>query len=226
MLLRYKRQEKSYFLIEDADGKIKISGSDGCDIAAGLNWYLKYYCKVCVTQETKQTSMPDSIVKVGTAVFMETSVSVRYAYNYCTLSYTMPFYGYDDWRREIDWLYLQGVNLILDITATEALWVDYLQTLGYSTDDAKNFVCGYSYKAWWLMGNLENFGGTVSYAWVVDTLEMARVNQRSMTVMGATPALQTYVGAMPETSRVGKDIFSHSNIRMFPHSALRANGAS
>ncbi|MBE6543354.1 MAG: hypothetical protein E7675_03060 [Ruminococcaceae bacterium] len=191
--------DKDYYKIEDSNGKIKITGTDGTCIAAGLNWYLKYYCKVHIAQQTKQVNMPDSIVKVGESVFMDTSLKVRYAYNYCTLSYSMAFFGYDDWRRELDWLMLNGINLVLDITATEALWVHYLQRLGYNADQGKDYVCGYAYKAWWLMGNLENYGGSVSDQWVIDTLEMARVNQRSLTVMGAEPALQTFVGAMPST---------------------------
>ncbi len=192
-------KDKDYFRIKDEGGKIKISGTDGTCVAAGLNWYLKYYCNVHISQQTKTVNMPEAVVKVGSEVFYETPMQVRYAYNYCTLSYTMAFFGYDDWRRELDWLMLNGVNLVLDITATEALWVHYLQQLGYTADQAKDYVCGYSYKAWWLMGNLENYGGSVSDQWVIDTLEMARVNQRSLTVMGAEPALQTFVGAMPST---------------------------
>ena len=191
--------DNDYYKIEDKNGKIKISGTDGTCIAAGLNWYLKYYCKVHIAQQTKQVNMPESAPNVVEAVFMDTELKVRYAYNYCTLSYSMAFFGYDDWRRELDWLMLNGINLVLDITATEALWVHYLQRLGYNADQAKDYVCGYAYKAWWLMGNLENYGGSVSDQWVLDTLEMARVNQRSLTVMGAEPALQTFVGAMPST---------------------------
>ncbi len=192
-----EKTDKDYFKIEDNGGKVKISGTDGTCIAAGLNWYLKYYCNVHIAQQTKNVKMPASIIKVGESVFMDTDLKVRYAYNYCTLSYSMAFFGYDEWRRELDWLMLNGINLVLDITATEALWVNYLQRLGYNADQAKDYVCGYAYKAWWLMGNLENYGGSVSDQWVLDTLEMARVNQRSLTVMGAEPALQTFVGAMP-----------------------------
>ena len=190
---------KDYFKIEESAGMIRISGSDGVCIAAGLNWFLKYFCNVHISQETKQVNMPASIPTVSSPVFMETDLGVRYAYNYCTLSYTMAFFGYEDWRRELDWLYLNGVNLILDITGVEALWISYLQKLGYSADEAKNYACGPGYKAWWMMGNLENFNGTVSDAYVLDALEMARRNQRSMTVMGASPALQAFVGAMPDS---------------------------
>ena len=181
-------------------GKVKISGNCGVSIAAGLGHYLKYTCRAHVSQQTKQVSHLPAVLPLPEApISGSCGLPVRYAYNYCTLSYTMPFFGYEDWQRELDFLLLSGVNLILDTTATEAMWVSYLQKLGYTADEAKDYVCGYCYKAWWLMGNLEGNCGPVSDSWVLDTLEMARRNQRYMTVMGAMPALQTFVGAMPES---------------------------
>ena len=189
--------DKDYYEISMKDGKVLIKGDNGVNIATGLNYYLKYYCKVNVSQETKQVDMPDSIVKVNKAIKRDTKQVVRYTYNYCTLSYTMPYYGYDEWQRELDYLMLSGINVVLDTTATEALWVLYLQNYGYTCQEAIEFVCGYTWKAWWLMGNLESTGGPVSDNWIVDTVEMARVNQRYLTVMGADLCLQTFVGTMP-----------------------------
>jgi len=188
-----------YYTLAEAGGRIRITANNGVSAAAGLNHYLKYFCNVQVTQQTAQLKMPEKMPRIPEKITVNSPYPVRYAYNYCTLSYTMPFFGYEQWQRELDFLMLSGVNLILDLTATEALWVSYLQKLGYNADQAKDYVCGYCYKAWWLMGNLEGTGGPVSDSWVTDTLEMARRNQRYMTVMGAQPALQTFVGAMPAT---------------------------
>ena len=189
--------EYDYFEISNAGGKIKIKGNSGVAIASGLNHYLKYYCNVNVSQQTKQVNMPATAPAVEKTIYKDTICKVRYAYNYCTLSYTMQFYGFDTWQRELDYLMLQGVNVILDTTATEALWVMYLQQYGYTAQEAIDFVCGYAYKAWWLMGNLENYGGSVADQWLYDTLEMARVNQRYMSVMGAEPCLQVFAGTLP-----------------------------
>ena len=188
---------KDYYEISNDGGKIKIKGNEGVSVAAGLNHYLKYFCKVHVSQETRQVRMPEAVVPVEETIFTECVVEVRYTYNYCTLSYTMPYYGFDEWQRELDYLMLSGINVILDTTATEALWVLYLQNFGYTLEEAKQFVCGYAWKAWWLMGNLEGYGGPVSDVWIKDTVEMARVNQRYMTVMGADPCLQAFTGTMP-----------------------------
>lgn len=186
-----------YYEITDKDGKIHIKGNEGVSVASGLNYYLKYFCNVHISQETKQTKMPEKVVPVGKTIYQESPYEVRYAYNYCTLSYTMPFYGFDEWQRELDYLMLSGVNVVLDTTATEALWVLYLQNYGYSAREALQFVSGYTWKAWWLMGNLEGAGGPVSFTWMEDTVEMARRNQRYLAVMGADPCLQAFTGTLP-----------------------------
>ena len=188
---------RDYYEISDKDGKIHIKGNEGVSCAAGLNHYLKYFCKVNISQETARVDMPDKIVPVGDKIYKDSPYEVRYTYNYCTLSYTMSYYGFDEWQRELDYLMLSGINVVLDTTATEALWVLYLQKFGYTLREAVEFVCGYTWKAWWLMGNLESTGGPVSYEWIVDTVEMARVNERYLAVMGADPCLQTFVGTLP-----------------------------
>ena len=188
-----------HYAVTTENGKTRIEGNNGSAMAVGLNAYLKKYCGVHISQQTANVTMPAVMPVIDGSLTGSSPYEVRYAYNYCTLSYTMPFYGYDDWQRELDYLALSGVNVILDTTATEALWVSYLQKFGYSADDAKNYVSGYAYKAWWLMGNLENYGGSVSDQWILDTLEMARQNQRFMTVLGIRPCLQGFMGTLPTT---------------------------
>lgn len=196
---------KDYFTIEMKDGKVHISGDCGVSITSGLNHYLKEYCNVHVSQETTQVNMPENIVEVSEKVYKDTPFEVRYAYNYCTLSYTMSFWGYDEWQREMDWLALSGANVILDLTGMEGMFIHYLQKLGYSIEEAKSYVSAPTYRAWWLMGNLEGTGGPVSDQWVYDSVELARVNQRKMTVLGMQPVLEGFMGTLPT------DIAEHAN---------------
>ena len=115
-LIDRSMRKNSYELSETENGKILIHADCGVSAATALNFYLKYYCKVQVTQQTKQVRMPEKAPHIAEKVCNSSPYEVRYAYNYCTLSYTMPFFGYDKWQRELDYLMLSGVNLILDLT--------------------------------------------------------------------------------------------------------------
>ncbi|MFQ8601055.1 MAG: alpha-N-acetylglucosaminidase TIM-barrel domain-containing protein, partial [Oscillospiraceae bacterium] len=190
--------DNDYFAISDAaDGKIHIVGNEGVSLTMGLNHYLKYYCKVAIQQETMQVRMPAEIVPVGNPIRKESPYKIRYAYNYCTLSYTMPFWGVDEWQRELDWLALNGVNVVLDLTGQEEVWRRFLGELGYTTDEAKDWLAGPVYYAWQFMGNMENFGGPVPDEWIADRVELARGNHRKMAALGMQPVMQGYAGMVP-----------------------------
>lgn len=94
--------DKDYYEISNHNGKIKIKGNEGLSLTTGLNYYLKYYCNVSITQQARQVKMPANVVPVTETIRKETPYEVRYAYNYCTHSYTMAFWGETEWQNEMD----------------------------------------------------------------------------------------------------------------------------
>ena len=190
--------ENDYYVLKDtADGKISVTANNGVSLAAGLNYYYKYYCNVHISQETRQTKMPESIVPINGTVRKNSQVKYRYAYNYCTFSYTMAFWGEEKWQNELDWLALSGVNLMLDVTGYEYVWLKFLMGIGYSFLDAKDIICGSAYCAWQYMGNIEGKEVPLHNQWFADRVELARRNHRRMLALGITPLLEAYTGMIP-----------------------------
>lgn len=191
------RHTYDYFELKENDGKIQITANNGVSLAAGVNHYLKYYCKVSISQVGDQTKMPEQIVSLKEPVFRETKAVVRYAYNYCTLSYSMAFWGEKEWRDELDWLALNGVNAVLDATAQEEVWRRFLGYLGYTHEEIKKYIAGPAYYAWAYMANLFGFGGPVHDSWFEERTELARKNHLIMRKLGIHPILQGYSGMVP-----------------------------
>ena len=186
-----------YFELSYCNGRILIKGNNGVSLCVGLNHYLKYYCKVNISQVGDQVRMPESIVALDKPIFKETKAKVRYAYNYCTLSYTMAFWGAEEWRKELDWLALNGVNAVLDITAQEEVWRRFLTEIGYSHNAIKSFLTGPAYYAWLYMANITGIGGPIHDSWFARRTELARENHLIMRKLGMYPILQGYSGMMP-----------------------------
>lgn len=191
------RQGCDYYEISDNAGKIHVKGNTGVSLAVGIHHYLKYYCKVHVSQVGDQVKMPSKIVPINTLIHKETKARIRYAYNYCTQSYTMAFWGEKEWRDELDWLALNGVNLVLDLTGQEEVWRKFLSAFGYSHKEIKDFLAGPAYYAWAYMGNLSGFGGPVHDSWFTERVELARKNHLIMRKLGMQPVLQGYSGMVP-----------------------------
>ena len=188
---------KDFYRISNHNGKIKIEGTSGVAIASGLNYYYKYYCNVNITEVANQIKMPEKLIPVENTIQKESPYKVRYAFNYCTLSYTFPYYDLEDWQHELDWLALNGVNVVLDLAGQEAVWVLFLQELGYSFEDAKNWLAGPGYYAWQFMDNLEYINGPVPEGWIEDRVELARATLQWKNAMGMQTVLQGYAGMLP-----------------------------
>lgn len=188
---------QDYFTLSDEDGKIAITGRTGVCLAVGFHHYLKYFCHAHISQMSFQVALPDSPVPVGEEVRRETPFQTRYSYNYCTLSYTMAFWREEEWKRELYWLAMNGVNLVLDITAQEEVWRRFLSALGYSHLECKDFITGPAYYAWAYMANISGFGGPVHDSWFASRTCLARHNHLMMRRLGMQPVLQGYSGMVP-----------------------------
>lgn len=186
-----------YFELSDLEGKINVRANNGVSLAVGINHYLKYYCNVNISQVGNQTKMPEEVIPLGETIHKETKAKYRYAYNYCTLSYSMAFWGEKEWRKELDWLALNGVNLVLDATAQEEVWRRFLKAIGYPHSAIKKFIAGPAYYAWAYMANLTGFGGPVHDSWFEERTELARSNHLIMRKLGMKPILQGYSGMVP-----------------------------
>ena len=121
-----------------------------------------------------------------------------YAFNYCAFSYTMPWWDWPRWEREIDLMAANGCDLPLAITGTEAVWLNVLQRFGYSKDEAKRFIAGPGYTAWWLMGNLQGRGGPPTDGWIESRVVLQRRILARMRDLGMRPVLQGFVGLVPD----------------------------
>jgi len=192
-----KRNGYDFFELSFKNQKIHIKGNRGVSVATGLNHYLKYFCKVNISQVGDQVKMPETVVCLNDTVFKETKAKVRYAYNYCTLSYSMAFWGEKEWQDELDWLALNGVNVVLDATAQEEVWRRFLTSLGYTHEEILKFIAGPAYYAWAYMANLSGFGGPVHDSWFCERTELARKNHLKMRKLGMYPILQGYSGMVP-----------------------------
>lgn len=184
-------------LSDTSDGKVLIRANSGSSAAAGLNYYYKNYCGINISQVGSNTIMPSPLPKIGKAKKLTTPFKIRYANNYCSLSYTMAFFGEEEWQKELDYYALQGVNVFLDITAIEEVWRRFLMKLGYPLEKAIAFLPGPAYYAWFCMANLYGTGAPLHPNYFKKRTDLARRNHLFMRKMGMKPVLQGYSGMVP-----------------------------
>ena len=190
---------KDFFEIGGKKGKILIKGNNGVSLASGLNWYLKKYCNSQYTIIDQHIDLPDNLPVPEPAERIETQFKYRYFFNMCTFSYTMAWWDWKDWERQIDWMAMNGVNLPLAITGQEAVWYDVYRELGLSDKQINDFLVGPAYLPWGWMGNIDGLGGPLPASWIEKhKLLQQKILQRER-ALGMTPVLQGFTGHVPES---------------------------
>lgn len=192
-----KNADTDFFELDQKGNKIVVRGNTYVNIASGLNWYLKYYAGIHLSWNNMTAELPASLPPVTKPERHETNLSLRYDFNYCTYSYTMAFWDWARWEKEIDWMALHGINLPLAAVGQECVWRNMLLQLGYTKDEINRFIAGPAFLAWWAMNNLEGWGGPNPDSWYEQQEALQKKILKRMREYGIKPVLPGYSGMVP-----------------------------
>ena len=163
------------FVIAGEEGKVLIKGTTISAITTGIGWYLNNYAHINIAWNSLNEKTVSgaayadlSNIPVPTGEDTRTcDATYRYYLNTCTFGYSMTSWTWKRWQQEIDWMALHGINMPLQLVGLEEVWRKFLtmeengqRKYGYTDAEAKAFVAGPAFIAWWAMNNLEGWGGT------------------------------------------------------------------
>ena len=180
---------------------IIIRGNSWVNIAVGINWYLKHHAGIHISWNNMNVKLPAVLPVVKQKERHETDLKLRYNFNYCTFSYTMAFWDWNRWQKEIDWMALHGINMPLAAVGTECVWRNMLLKLGYSEEEVGKFIAGPAFLAWWEMNNLEGWGGPLPLGWYKQQETLQKKILARMKEMGMKPVLPGYCGMVPHDAK-------------------------
>ena len=168
------KNDKDIFEIEKINNKIVLRGNDGISIASALYYYLNNYCHAQITWNGTNLSLPARLPLPKKVIRKETPYEYRYYLNYCTFNYSMSWWDWPRWQKEIDWMALHGINMPLAITGEAYTWYLVYKDMGFSDEELKDFFCGPSYFSWFWMGNLDGWGGPLPLSWMKSHFELEK----------------------------------------------------
>ena len=214
--------EKDFFELDQKGNQVVVRGNNYVSIATGINWYLKYYAGINLSWNGMQADLPEVLPPVLKKERHETDLKLRYDFNYCTFSYSMAFWDWKRWEQEIDWMALHGINLPLAMVGTDVVWKNVLEELGYTREEINAFIAGPGFQAWWLMNNLEGWGGPNPDSWYERQEELQKRILKRMREYGIEPVLPGYSGMVPHNAkdRLGLNVADPGRWNGYPRPAF------
>jgi alpha-N-acetylglucosaminidase len=188
---------KDVFELESRGKKIVLRGNNGTSVAAALYHYLTDYCHCQITWNGTNLQLPADLPVVPGKVHKATPYTYRYYLNYCTFNYSMSWWNWDRWQKEIDWMALHGINMPLAITGEAYTWYEVYKEMGFTNEELKNFFCGPSYFAWFWMGNLDAWGGPLPLSWMQSHKVLQQKILQRERELGMKPVLPAFTGHVP-----------------------------
>jgi len=201
---------KDVFEIDRKGSKIVLRGNNGLSVASALNYYLKNYCFCDIGWNGTNLKLPVNLPLVKQKIHKVTPYKYRYYLNYCTFNYSMSWWDWDHWQKEIDWMALNGINTPLAITGEEAIWQDVYKKMGFTDNQLDAFFSGPAYFSWFWMGNIDAWGGPLPQHWMDSHKELQKKILARERLFGMTPVLSSFTGHVPPSF---KDKFPSAKVK-------------
>ena len=190
---------KDWFAYYTEDGKVVLEGNNGVSVASALNHYLKENCGWHLSWCGKQEVLPQTLPLPTDKVMKVSPYKYRYYLNYCTFNYSMSWWDFDRWQKEIDFMALNGINMPLALTGQNSVWQRVYRKLGFTDEELESFFSGPAYFNWFWMGNLDGWGGPLPQSFMDDHEALQKKILFAERTLGMTPVLPAFTGHVPPT---------------------------
>ena len=225
---------KDVFIIAPGSGKPCIKGNSQLSVATGINWYLNHHAHINLTWNNLTTDLSAVTLPVPTQEEKHVcNTTYRYDFNTCTFSYSMAFWTWERWQKEIDWMALHGINAPLNLVGLDVVTRKFLRKLNYAEDKINAYIAGPGFIAWFAMNNLEGWGGTINAAdvtmngnpdwWYTRQEKLCRNMLQRMRELGMQPVIPGFSGQVPNMKNTDNGNVTVLNDKLFTFEGFSAD---
>ena len=175
---------------------VNIEASSGVMATYVFHEYLKQFCGCQVSWEHQQLSLPTQLPEAKNFSIVPVDL-VRFYQNPCLYGYTFAFWSWSDWSRHIDWMALNGLNLVLASSGQELIWLKTYEKLGLKSKLMRDYFTGKIFLPWNRMGNLKAWTGPLSFEVMQNDARLQKRILQRMLALGITPAVPAFNGIVP-----------------------------
>lgn len=199
--------------IDRKGDQVVLRGNNAVSLATAFNWYLKYTCQAHLSWFGDQLQLPEKLPLPEARERRIIQGKYRVYFNYCTISYTAPWWDWKRWQREIDFMAMNSINMPLSVVGLEGVWYNTLLRFGFTDEEARTFLTGPGHSAWQWMQNIQSYGGPLPKSWIDSHVVLGKQIMQRQLELGMQPIQQGFSGYVP---RELKSKFPEAAIRLQP----------
>lgn len=204
--------QADWYQIEARDGKLYVSGNALSAISYGAYEYLRQIGAMSVSWEGDRIALPDRFSDYPAE--RVTGLFKNRAYlNVCAYGYSTPWWGWNRWQQELDWMALHGVNNPVAMEGQEYVWQQLWLEFGVSEAELAQYFSGPAFTPWQRMGNIEGHEGPLPAGYIEKKRQLQKQILKQMQLMGMKPVVPAFSGYVPKQF---KTLFPQAKISAMP----------
>ena len=185
------------YTLQAEKGRLQIGGSSTVALCKAFHDYALAQGYGIATWSGSRFELPkkfpDMSLKEVVSPFRD-----RLFFNVCTFGYTMPFWEWDRWEQELDWLALHGFDMPLAPVGGEAILARVWRSMGLTDAEIDAYFTGPAHMPWMRMGNMTELDGAPTQAWHDAQIALQHKILDRMRELGMKPVYQGFAGFVPQ----------------------------
>lgn len=184
--------------ISVSDGRISVKGSSQVALCRGFYDFTRRHGAGISSWSGSRFVLPDLSADEA-PLKVRSPFRDHYYFNVVTFGYTMPYWDWERWEQEIDWMALHGIDMPLALVAQEAIMHRVWLKLGLTPDEINEYTVGPAHLPWMRMGNISSLDGPLTDSWHDGQIQLQHRILDRMRRLGMKPICPGFAGFVPRS---------------------------
>lgn len=192
-----RSEGKTYFQYQVNNGVLKIEGSTPIALCRGFYDFVKSNRAGLYSWSGNNIHFPEELQEQSVKRVVS-PFEHHFLFNVCTYGYSMPYWDWERWEKEIDWMALHGIDMPLALVGYEAIIARVWKKMGLTDEEINSYFVGPAHLPWMRMGNVSGIDGPLNEDWHRQQIALQHKILKRMKDLGMKPICPGFPGFIPE----------------------------
>lgn len=194
--LEKEKNDRDVFETTWKNKQLEVKGSSGIALCRGFYDFIRSQ-KAGINSWSGNRLQWPAHVQEGLTKKVVSPYRYHYYYNPVTYGYTLPYWDWEQWQKEIDWMAFHGINMPLALVANEAISARVWKKLGLTDEEIAAYFTGPAHLPWMRMGNASSIDNPLPIEWHTDQIALQHKILKRMKSLGMKPICPGFAGFVP-----------------------------